>query len=88
MSCAPLLQLPHNRKTLLKILLRIITISSYQPTGNLSATRPVDDDAQLLYASLKVRLMIEACLLSWSYQATLHLCQGAGLVHPWPCQMM
>jgi hypothetical protein len=52
LSC---LQLSHNRKTLLKFLLRTIALSSYAPTGNLAATRPQDEDAQLLYASLKVR---------------------------------
>lgn len=49
------MQLSHNRKTLLKFLLRTIALSSYAPAGNLTATRPQDDDAQLLYASLKVQ---------------------------------
>lgn len=47
-------QLSHNRKALLKYLLRIIALSSYSPTGNVAATRPQDEDAQLLFASLKV----------------------------------
>jgi hypothetical protein len=55
------LQLSHNRKTLLKFLLRTIALSSYAPTGNLAATRPQDEDAQLLYASLKVRSCYPAC---------------------------
>jgi hypothetical protein len=49
------LQLSHNRKALLKFLLRNIALSSYAPTGNMTATRPQDEDALLLYASLKVR---------------------------------
>lgn len=52
-------QLSHNRKALLRYLLRIIALSSYSPTGNLAATRPQDDDAQLLFASLKVRMLCE-----------------------------
>jgi hypothetical protein len=61
------LQLSHNRKTLLKFLLRTIALSSYAPTGNLAATRPQDEDAQLLYASLKVRLHAcqAACYGAW-----------------------
>jgi hypothetical protein len=39
---------------LLKYLLRIIAIGSYSPNGNVAPTRPQDDDAQLLFASLKV----------------------------------
>jgi hypothetical protein len=58
LSC---LQLSHNRKTLLKFLLRTIALSSYAPTGNLAATRPQDEDAQLLHASLKVRTHL--CML-------------------------
>lgn len=54
--CCPavVLQLSHNRKALLKYLLRIIALSSYSPSGNVAATRPQDEDAQLLFASLKV----------------------------------
>lgn len=47
-------QLSHNKKALLKYLLRIIALSSYSPSGNVAATRPQDEDAQLLFASLKV----------------------------------
>jgi len=50
-------QLSHNRKALLKYLLRIIALSSYSPTGNVAATRPQDEDAQLLFASLKVSML-------------------------------
>jgi hypothetical protein len=57
------LQLSHNRKTLLKFLLRTIALSSYAPTGNLAATRPQDEDAQLLYASLKVRPHCSCCMM-------------------------
>jgi hypothetical protein len=46
--------LSHNKKALLKYLLRIIALSSYAPSGNLAALQPQDDDAQLLFASLKV----------------------------------
>jgi E3 ubiquitin-protein ligase HUWE1 len=53
-AAAPVKQLSHNRKALLKYLLRIIALSSYSPTGNVAATRPQDEDAQLLFASLKV----------------------------------
>jgi len=38
---------------LLRHLLRTIAISSYAPTGNVAATRPQDEDAALLYRSLK-----------------------------------
>lgn len=53
-AAGPVKQLSHNRKALLKYLLRIIALSSYSPTGNVAATRPQDEDAQLLFASLKV----------------------------------
>jgi hypothetical protein len=53
-ACCHCLQLSHNRKALLKYLLRIIALGSYSPTGNVAATRPQDEDAQLLFASLKV----------------------------------
>jgi hypothetical protein len=39
----------------LKYLLRIIAIGSYSPNGNVAPTRPQDEDAQMLFASLKVR---------------------------------
>jgi hypothetical protein len=53
--CSPcyLLQASHARKMLLRHLLRTIAISSYAPTGNVAATRPQDEDAALLYRSLK-----------------------------------
>lgn len=53
-ACCFCAQLSHNRKALLKYLLRIIALGSYSPTGNVAATRPQDEDAQLLFASLKV----------------------------------
>jgi hypothetical protein len=48
-------QMPHTKKALLKYLLRIIALSSYAPTGSVAAMQPQDEDAQLLFASLKVR---------------------------------
>lgn len=79
----PQLQLSHNRKALLKYLLRIIALSSYSPAGNVAATRPQDEDAQLLFASLKVggwcgqqTRMQDASLEATSHcQAWLVLCK-------------
>lgn len=89
---SPLLLLPpqltHNRKALLKYLLRIIALGSYSPTGNMAATRPQDEDAQLLFASLKVcccavhpfGIKRSTCLLSWLLWWRPAVCRAGGMV--------
>lgn len=44
-------QIPYSQRVLLKLLLRVIAISSYSPTS--AAARPADADAASLYASLR-----------------------------------